>query len=144
MAQIPVAEGLFTWPADEPQLIGSRCPDCGVTSFPAQPSCPGCPSDKTDEVLLEPRGTLWTFTTQEFRPKAPYKGPEDPEKDWEGYGVGYIELGDAVRVEARLTENVPDKLHIGMEMELRIVPFGTDEDGNELVNFAFAPVGSER
>jgi uncharacterized OB-fold protein len=144
VAQIPIAEGLFTWPSEEPRLIGSRCPKCGVTVFPAQAGCPGCPCDSTDEVLLEPRGTLWTFTTQEFRPKEPYKGPEDPEQEWAGYGVGYIELGDDVRVESRLTERDVEKLRIGMEMELRIVPFGTDDEGNELVNFAFAPVGSER
>jgi len=143
MTQVPFAEGLFTWPADEPRLIGSRCPDCGVTTFPAQSSCPGCPSEKMDEVLLERRGTLWTFTTQEFRPKAPYKGPEDPDTDWQPYGVGYVDLGNAIRVESRLTENDPAELHIGMEMELRIVPFGTDEEGNELVNFAFAPVQSD-
>ena len=144
MAQIPFAEGLFTWPADDPRLMGSRCPACGVTTFPAQTSCVGCPADKMDEVLLEPRGTLWTFTTQEFRPKPPYKGPEDPEEDWHRYGVGYVELGEALRVESRLTESDPARLRIGMEMELRIIPFGTDDEGNELVNFGFAPVGSER
>jgi len=144
MTKIPFAEGLFTWPSDEPRLIGSRCPKCGATTFPVQTFCPGCPSDAMEEVLLEPRGTLWTFTTQEFRPKEPYKGPEAPEGDWPPYGVGYIELGNEIRVESRLTESDATKLHIGMEMELRIVPFGADEDGNELVNFAFAPVGSER
>jgi len=144
MAQVPIAEGLFTWPSDAPRLIGSRCPKCAMTTFPAQSFCPGCPSDTMEEVLLEPRGTLWTFTTQEFRPKEPYKGPEDPEDDWEPYGVGYIDLGDAIRVESRLTEHDPARLHFGMEMELRIVAFGTDDDGNEIVNFAFAPVGTER
>jgi uncharacterized OB-fold protein len=142
MARIPFAEGLFTWPADEPQLIGSRCPECSVTTFPSQSSCPGCASDSMGEVLLERRGTLWTFTTQEFRPKEPYKGPEDPDADWQRYGVGYIDLGDSVRVESRLTESDPGGLRIGMEMELRIVPFGTDDEGNELINFAFAPVGA--
>jgi hypothetical protein len=27
-----------------------------------------------------------------------------------------------------------------MEMELVIVPFGTDEEGNDLLTFAFSPV----
>ena len=77
MTQIPFAEGLFTWPSDEPRLIGTRCPKCGITTFPVQAFCPGCPSDTMEEVLLEPRGTLWTFTTQDFRPKEPYRGPEE-------------------------------------------------------------------
>lgn len=144
MAQVPFAEGLFTWPSDAPQLIASRCAECGLTTFPTQAYCPGCPSDAMEQVLLDRRGTLWTFTTQEFRPKDPYRGPEDPDGEWTGYGVGYIELGDEIRVESRLTENDASKLHIGMEMELEIIPFGTDDDGNELVNFAFAPVGAGR
>ena len=94
-----------------------------------------------EEVLLEPRGTLWVFTTQEFRPKPPYRGPEDPTAEWQPYGVGYVDLGD-VRVEGRLTESDPAKLRIGMDMELTLIPFGTDEEGNELLNYAFAPVDS--
>ena len=112
-------------------------------TFPRPVSCARCGSVEVDEHLLPRRGTLWTFTTQEFRPKAPYKGPEDPDTDWQPYGVGYVDLGNAIRVESRLTESDPAELHIGMEMELRIVPFGTDEEGNELVNFAFAPVQSD-
>jgi uncharacterized OB-fold protein len=53
------------------------------------------------------------------------------------YGVGYVELGDDVKVETRLT--VTDGLRIGMEMELVLFPFRTDADGNEVVSFAFRP-----
>ncbi len=34
--QVPVAQGVFTWPSDEPRLIGSRCDACGTYDFPAQ------------------------------------------------------------------------------------------------------------
>jgi len=34
----------------------------------------------------------------------------------------------------------PDALEPGMEMELVLVPFRTDDDGNEVVTFAFRPV----
>jgi uncharacterized OB-fold protein len=44
-------------------------------------------------------------------------------------------------VESRLTESDPAKLVNGMEVELVIVPFRTDDDGNEVVTFAFGPVG---
>ena len=43
-------------------------------------------------------------------------------------------------METRLTECDPDVLANGMEMELVIVPFRTDDDGNEVVTFAFRPV----
>jgi len=56
------------------------------------------------------------------------------------YGVGYVELDDEVRVEARLTESDAESLEIGMDMELVLVPFTNDDDGNEVVTFAFRPV----
>jgi uncharacterized OB-fold protein len=60
--------------------------------------------------------------------------------DFQPYGVGYVELPDQVRVEARLTEADPERLQIGMEMELVFDSLGTDDDGNEIVTYAFAPV----
>ena len=44
-----------------------------------------------------------------------------------------------LRVEARLTESDPDKLVIGMEMELVLDPLCIDDDGNQVVTYAFAP-----
>ena len=38
-SRIPIAEGLYTWPSDEPQLIASRCKACGEVAFPAQSGC---------------------------------------------------------------------------------------------------------
>lgn len=137
--QIPIAEGLFTWPSDEPRLIGSRCSSCGVVTFPRRTGCPKCNREEMVETLLAQRGTLWTWTTQGFLPKAPYAGPET-EESFEPYALGYIELPGEVRVEARLTEHDPERLEIGMEMELVVVPFRQDEHGNEIVTFAFEPV----
>jgi uncharacterized OB-fold protein len=54
------------------------------------------------------------------------------------YGVGYVELADGVRVETRLTTT--EGLGIGIGMELVLVPFRIDDDGNEVVTFAFQPV----
>ncbi len=56
------------------------------------------------------------------------------------YGVGLVQLEDEVRVEARLTEADPSRLRFGMELRLVFVPFYTDDDGNEIVTWAFEPV----
>jgi len=45
-----------------------------------------------------------------------------------------------VKVETRLTSADPTALTIGMDMELVLVPFRTDDEGNEVVTFAFRPV----
>jgi uncharacterized OB-fold protein len=137
MTQVPIAEGVFTWPSDDPQLIGSRCGACGIVTFPTQESCPRCASTDMREHMLARRGRLWAWTTQHFPPPSPpYAGPAGD--DFVPFGVGYVELGD-VKVEARLTEADGDALTPGMEMELVIVPFRRDDDGNEVVTFAFRP-----
>lgn len=136
MEQIPVQEGLFTWPSDDPRLIGTRCRACGTTTFPQQASCPRCTRTDVEETLLSTTGFLWTWTIQGFRPKPPYGGPED----FHPYGVGYIELPDAVMVEARLTGADPDGFRIGTEMRLVIVPFTADGSGRQVMTFAFSPL----
>jgi uncharacterized OB-fold protein len=141
MTQVPVAEGIFTWPSDDPQLIGSRCGACGIVTFPAQGSCPRCASTDMAEHLLARRGRLWAWTTQDFPPPSPpYTGPTG--RDFVPFGVGYVSLPDEVKVESRLTESDPAALTNGMEMELVVVPFRTDDDGNEVVTFAFRPAAT--
>jgi uncharacterized OB-fold protein len=131
----PIADGLFTWPSDEPRLIGSRCDGCGNVSFPAQASCPRCTGTDVSEHLLSRGGVLWTWTVQGFRPKSPpYAGPAE----FEPYPVGYIELPGEVKVESRLVDVDAGDLEIGMPMELVIVPF-TLEGGDRALTFAFRP-----
>jgi uncharacterized protein len=137
--QKPLAN-VFTWPADEPQLLGGRCAECGATTFPVQSRCPRC-SKPMSELPLPRRGTLVAWTTQGFPPVIPYAG--DPTgASFEPFGVGLVQLDDVVRVESRLTESDPAKLEFGMEVELEIVPFYVDENGDEILTFAFAPRGA--
>jgi uncharacterized OB-fold protein len=138
--QVPLADDLFTWPSENPALIAGRASD-GSLVFPYRPhKIVGGVREELEQVELPRRGTLWTFTTQVFRPPAPpYAGNDDAES-FQPFAVGYVELPGALRVETRLTEADPDKLRIGQEMELRIVPFGRNGDGAETVMYAFAPV----
>ena len=136
--QVPIAEGLFTWPAENPALLGSRCNNCGTATSPAAKSCMACSSQDVVIEELPGRGTLWTWTVQQFMPKTPYKSNETPET-FKPYGVGYLELPGGVRVEGRLTENDPAKLRIGMEMDVVFEPYRTDENGDEVISFFFRP-----
>lgn len=137
----PIASGLFTV-GDEPvRLIGSQCARCGTVAFPGQSSCPKCTAVEVTQRLLARRGTLWSWTIQCFPPKSPPYAVDDPGA-FEPYGVGYIELPGEVRVEARLTEADPDRLRIGMPMELTLVPApGSETRG--VVTYAFRPVTQE-
>ena len=139
--QKPIAN-VFTWPADEPQLLGGQCGSCGTVTYPVQARCPRCSSQGMAELPLPRRGTLVSWTTQGFPPSVPYAGDPTGES-FEPYGVGLVQLDDVVRVESRLTESDPERLDFGMEVELRIVPFYVDKDGDEIVTFAFAPTGAQ-
>lgn len=75
-------------------------------------------------------------------PKEPYRSSETRET-FRQYGVGYIELPGTVRVESRLSESDPAKLHIGQEMELAVYVHRIEADGTEVMNYAFRPVSAE-
>ena len=138
--RVPIDAGLFAGSLESPRLRGSRCGACGETTFPAQQGCPSCTAQGCDEVELSPRGTLYTWTIQRFPPPVPYAGDTE---NFVPFAVGYIELPEGVRVESRLTESDASRLSIGMEMELAIEPFAVDDEGRDIVPFAFAPVAAD-
>lgn len=141
--QTLVADGIFRLDDDgRPVLFGSRCTNCDNHMFPRQSGCPKCMFDTQEDIELAQTGTLWTWTVQAFPPKAPpYLGPVD--SAFEPYGVGYVELGNQVRVESRLTVGDPEKLEIGMAMEIVAHTLTTDDDGNDVITYAFAPASDE-
>lgn len=139
MSQTLVADGIVSWDAERPQLVGSRCTACATVTFPRQGSCPCCAGEEMADHRLATRGRLWAWTTQEFPPPSPpYTGPTGA--DFVPFAVGYVDLGE-VKVESRLTESDPAALSIGMDLELVVVPFRTTGEGENVMTFAFQPVG---
>ena len=104
-------------------------------TFPAQAGCPSCARDEMEEALFASRGTLWTFTTQEFIPKSPPYARVETEETFVPYAVGYVEFPGQAKVEGRIDERDFSKLRIGMEMETVVVPLVDD-----VVTYAFRPV----
>lgn len=134
-----LASDVSNWPAPNTQLIGSKCDDCTAVTWPKQGRCPRCGGASMSDRPLPRRGTLVTWTTQNFVPKVPYAGGQTADT-FKPYGVGLVQLGDEVRVEARLTEADPSRLRFGMEVQLVFVPFYIDEAGDEIVTWAFEPI----
>ena len=130
--QIPVADGLFTWPSVEPRLVGTRCLSCGEVFFPTQAVCSNCSSRDTEEMLFSCRGILDLYTCSRY-PTPGYTGPSP-------LCIGFIKLPEGTRIIAPLTETDVEDLRIGMEMELVVRTVATDQQGNDLMGFAFAPV----
>lgn len=139
MKEVPVDENIFDWPASSPSLKASECTNCGNTSFPQQDSCPKCGHTQSKLIALPTEGKLWTWTSQSFLPKFPYRG-EETEESFQPYYVGYIELADRLRLETRLLVSDSAELNIGMKMKLAIVPFRKNDNGDQVMMYGFEPV----
>ncbi|MEM9134835.1 MAG: OB-fold domain-containing protein [Actinomycetota bacterium] len=141
MTVVSIAEDVLTLTDEGPVLQATVCGACGNHMFPIQRGfCQQCMSDDLRPTRLRSTGTLWSWTIQAFPPKSPpYIGDDDP-ATFRPYGVGYIELDGQLRLESRLTVAEPDQLRIGMAMRLTTVPIATNDDGDQVVTFAFAPV----
>ncbi len=137
--QVSVNEFVLDVSGDQPVLMGGRCEACGNVTFPVLQGCPKCTGTDIERVPLGREGTLWAWTVQGFPPKSPpYLGSNDP-ATFEPFGVGYVALPEVI-VEGRLTEAEPAKLKEGMPMRLTVEKLFDNEDGDEVVTFAFAPM----
>ncbi|TET88403.1 MAG: Zn-ribbon domain-containing OB-fold protein [Dehalococcoidia bacterium] len=134
--QVPIIEGLFTWPSDKPQLIASRCKKCRTVTFPKAAFCanPDCEKvrENVEVIKLSNSGTLWSFTTQIYAPPAPFKKePVEP------YGIGMIDTKEGLRVLGILTTT--DNVKIGMPVEMTAGKLYEDDE-NEYITWMWKPV----
>ena len=142
MRQISIRDDILELTSNGPQLLGGRCRQCNHHVFPFIAGCARCTSEDMERVALAKVGTLWAWTIQGFPPKAPpYLGETKPE-NFQPYGVGYVELDGQLKVETRLTEADPARIKNGLPMKLTTVVLCKNEDGDEVVTFAFAPISS--
>jgi uncharacterized OB-fold protein len=139
MTQVPIAEGLLTLEPGPPRMLASRCPRCDARAYPVQSGCARCGSVDLEAIELSPTGTIWTWTSQEFRPIAPpYTGPGTAET-FTPYYVGFVEVPEGLCVEVRLTGFGDRTPRIGEQVTLTVLAFRTDDAGNEIVIPAFTP-----
>lgn len=118
----------------EPHLMGGRLPS-GEIVFPMPQ---GDAAQGVEPYKLSRKGTLWSWTRQDFCPKEPYEGPgsgpgEGPQ-DFKPYLLGYVELPGEVIVESRIVDAELEDLKLGMPMEFCVVPFNAQH-----TTFAFRP-----
>ena len=134
--RVPIEPGYFTIPerrSETPRLHGSRCRACGEHFFPRRVVCARCLEKDTEDVLLGPRGTLYTWTYVHF----PLFGAK--RADAGGYAVGQIDLPEGPRVQSVLSGG-PEAFRIGMPMELDLETLRENDEGEEVVIFRFRPL----
>jgi uncharacterized OB-fold protein len=132
-----IAEGLFRIDGDQAVLLGSRRQSTGTVRFPAERPELFDGTDDIEPIELSTRGTLFTYTTQEYAPPLPYKGDRSQE-GFTPYVVGYVELPEGVLVESLIVGADASTLRIGDAMKSTTTTLET-ADGQSLVTFAFTP-----
>ena len=127
----PIAPHLFDTSGGETRLRAAACDACGRLHFPSGDACPYCGGDACRERLVGRAGTLFLHTAIASRPPG-YRG-ELP------FGFGVVELPEGLRVVTRLTEADPARLRAGQPMRLVVTPLHVDDDGTQVVSYAYAP-----
>jgi uncharacterized OB-fold protein len=140
--RVPAIDGWFSLDPDNPQLLGTRCADCGTVFFPKETTfCrnPECTGSTLEEVPLSSRGRLWSFTNNCYPPPAPYVAP-DP---FEPYAIAAVELEEEKMVilgQVVAGVEVAD-LEAGMEMEVVVDKLYEDDD-HEFMVWKWRPVAA--
>src|ERR1051325_6858901 len=135
--RVPVKPGFFTVPdsrSEAPKFLGTRCADCNEHFYPRRKICAKCLSERTSDVELSSRGTLYSFTFVHF----PLFGSTNAEH-MGGYGVGQIDLPEGPRLQAPLAGTQAD-FEIGQSVQAELDTL-REEDDREIVIVRFRPVG---
>jgi uncharacterized OB-fold protein len=135
MARRPVAPDVFDLDDDgRLTLLGGYSPSSGLHHFPRFAVCPYTGADDVEPARLSDHGALWAWTAVTAAPPG-YAGSVP-------FGFGVVELPEGLRVVTRITEPDPFALEHGMAMRLVADVVAVDDDGTEVVAWAFAPDGA--
>ena len=135
--RVPIKPGFFTVPDDpdaRPQFLATRCESCGEYFFPRRAICARCLSERTVDVELDGRGTLYSYTFVHI----PLFGSTNIEH-MEGYGVGQVDLPEGPRIQAPLAGK-QGEFRIGQAVEAELDTL-REEGGRALVIVRFRPMG---
>ncbi len=133
--RVPIKPGFFTVPDDpaaRPHFLATRCESCGEYFFPRRAICAKCLSEKTSDVELDGRGTLYSYTFVHI----PLFGSTNIEH-MEGYGVGQVDLPEGPRIQAPLAGK-QGEFRIGQAVEAELDTLRED-GGRALVIVRFRP-----
>jgi hypothetical protein len=131
----PALEDLFVISEDGAQLMSAKCNSCGTYFFPAShhQHRPGCSREGVEDVLLSKKGKLATYTIQHYMCPPPFKTMGDITP----YGLGVVEFPEGISVAGLIMDSDLDALKIGLDMETTTYTLYQDEEGNDVVTWAF-------
>ena len=135
-ARVPIKPGFFTVPDDPtqpPRLLGTKCEACGEHLYARRAVCAKCLSERTADVEMDARGTLYSYTFVHF----PLFGSMNMEH-MDGYGVGQVDLPEGPRIQAPLAGKQAE-FRVGQKVqgELNVL---REDGGRDIVIVRFRPV----
>ncbi len=133
---LALRQGFFTIPdraKGKPKLVGSKCSNCGLVTFPKKLACPRCSSDDgIKEILLNGEGRIDSFALVRVdlpNMKAPYI-------------LADVKLPEGPIVTTQIIGCEPSEtaVNIGDRVELALVKVAKDEHGDDVLDYRFRPV----
>jgi len=113
------------------RLMGQRCRRCQVCVFGPAVFCQACSSEDLESVQLGRQGTLYSFTVVRVPPAGwPGKVP---------YTLGEVELPEGPHVLAEIIDSEPDRLKLGMTLELALERVSVAESDRILAVYKWRP-----
>ena len=135
--EVPALPDLFTWSEDGVHLMSAHCCSCGTFFFPRyhEQHRPGCSRQEIENVLLNKRGKLVSYTVQFYMPPPPFK----TDNNITPYIIGQVEFPEGIQIVGIVISCQSHHLKVGLAMETTTFTLYQDEEGQDIVTWAFQP-----
>jgi len=131
-------EGMHDMPesiSDKPRLYAQKCSNCGEAfSSLYRVYCANCGKETLERLLLSTYGTIYTYTVVHQPLRGSLMVPP--------YVIAQIRMPEGVTVQTIMTDIEPDKVKIGMDVEICLKQVEENDDGEVVVNYFFKPVAA--
>jgi uncharacterized OB-fold protein len=136
--QVPALPDLFQWEEDGVHLRSAKCGTCGTCFFPEyhEQHRPDCSREGVQKLPLSRTGRLASYTIQCYMPPLPFK----TEGDITPYPIGMVEFPEGIQVVGIMVDCSEDDLRLGMTVETTTFALYRNQEGQEVVTWAFRPV----
>lgn len=128
--QVPIVDYLVL--GDQPHLEAHECKECGAIYFDRRNACAKCGKTEFGTRALGTTGVVRSYAiVHQAAPGVPVP-----------YVSTVVDLdgGGCVKANVVNVEPDPDKVSLGMKVQLTTFVAGTDDEGTEAVCFGFEPV----
>ncbi len=115
------------------RLMGSRCTECGLVSFPPRADCSACRHGEFEFTELSGKGTVMTYTTIDAAPA----GFENDVP----FHLGVVDLEETGRLLASFGETINPK-EIAIDMPVQVVPRIFEESESIKVHYTLEKPGT--